>query len=155
MNQIYKINKIADIKKYRQKIPISLVDREDAYVWQYPMNLPVILVTIKDIQIKSKYHVHYFRSDKPFKKVRLRVEDFFLFLLNYDLIAARAILDRNHNLFNWPYLNKRLKEEHLLEKAAQIFIQDYLKSVKPVSNALPKNALIRASSKNKFKLATI
>lgn len=151
----YKINKIADIKKYRQKIPISLVDREDAYVWQYPMNLPIILVTQKDIPVKSKFHIHYFNSDKPFKKKRLSLEDFFLFLLCYDLVAARAVLDRNHDLFDWSYLRRRLREENLSEKAAQIYIQDYIKGIPPSDNALPKNDLLKVSNKNKLRLATI
>jgi len=77
-----------------------------------------------------------------------RLEDVFIAMLRFDVLAARALIERNIDLVDRDYLLKRILQEDLEEEATRVRLQDFL-SLPRKGEPLPRDALERAASRNR------
>ena len=79
---------------------------------------------------------------------RPRLEDVLVAMLRFDILAARALVQRNLDLVDRAYLLKRIYQEDLEEQATRVRIQDFV-PLPPKGEPLPRRALERATSANR------
>jgi len=145
---ILEINTDEDIKKaIKAGVPIFKIDSRDLAILRYPMNVPPTIVVPREYEgvIRTKYRIHTFQSLAPFTE--RRIEDIVIFVLSFDLIATRAIIQRNRDLIDFQYLQKRILQEELEERATKIHLQEFV-HVPKVGDSLPRAALLRAAEGN-------
>ncbi len=129
-------------------LPMILVQSEDLRILQYPLEMPPTLIVPRGFEsvVETRMRVHAFKSWTPFE--RRRMEDMAVFLLSYDLIAARAVIERNLDLFDLGYIRKRVFQEDLEEQATAIRLQEFM-DLPFVGSPMPKRGLMRAVKGNR------
>jgi hypothetical protein len=139
----------ADAEKARlHGIPVYAIPDSVVTMLGYPMKFPTLLVVPRSLRqaIETKLPVIEFLSDRAV--VRPRVEDVFVALLQFDVVAARALIQRNADWIDREYLLKRIFQEDLEEEATRVRLQDFL-PVPPKGDPLPRKALEQAASENR------
>ncbi len=129
-------------------LPMILIQSEDLRILQYPLEMPPTVIVPRGFAsvVETKMRVHSFKSWTPFE--RRRLEDVAVFLLSYDLIAARAVIERNRDLFDLGYIRKRMFQEDLEEQATAIRLQDFM-DLPVVGTPMPRRGLMRAVKGNR------
>ena len=136
-------------------VPLLWIEPDNAAILHYPMAFPPVLIVpreFKNAVNTENIKVHVFQSMVPFhesKSIMPRPEDVIVFMLSFDLIAARAMIERSAWLTDFNYLMKRIFQENLEEQASMISIRDFkIMPFKKSEQALPKKALMSAVKKN-------
>lgn len=132
----------------RQGLPFFLIQSQDLRILHYPMRIPTTVIVPREYAnlVDSRFRVHVFQSLRALQNPT--IEDIVAFLLSFDLIAARSVVDRNRDLIDFARLRKRIVQEDLEEEATKVHLQDYVDV--PVSGVpLPKDALLRATARNR------
>lgn len=133
-------------------IPILFVDEKQSSFWHYPMHFPAVLVIPREYTsvIKTSFRVMVFQSLNAFKtdSTYPRIEDFVVFMLSFDLIAARALIERNKELIDFAYLDRRIFEENLEAEAAKIHFNRFYSFPEIAVEKFPEKALEKAVAKN-------
>jgi hypothetical protein len=129
-------------------IPVYAIPDSVVTMLGYPMRFPTVLVVPRGMRnaIVTKLPVIEFVSDRA--ATHLRVEDVFVALLRFDVVAARALIQRNADWIDRDYLLKRIFQEDLEEEATRVRLQDFL-PLPPKGEPLPRKALERAASANR------
>ncbi len=138
-----------DVERARkQGLPILLVRSEDLRILHYPLRIPPTILVPREYRdvLETSLPVRTFHSLTPFE--RPRIEDFVVFLLMHDPIAARAVVERNDDLLDLSLLTKRILQEDLEERATLVRLQDFL-DIPVVGHALRREALVRATQANR------
>ncbi len=138
-----------DVKLAREQgLPLLLIQPEDLKILHYPLTMPPTVVLPREYRdvIETKFRVHTFQALRALEKPR--IEDMVVFLLSYDLIAARAVIERSRDLIDFGYLRKRIFQEDLEEEASKIHLQDFM-DLPVIGTQLPKAALVRATQRNR------
>lgn len=132
----------------RQGLPLLLVQPDDLKMLHYPLEFPPTIIVPREYAsvIESPFRIHTFQSLGPFEQSR--IEDVVVFLLAYDLIAARAVVERNADLLDLEYLRKRILQEDIEEEASKVHLDDFM-DIPRVGQPLPKAALLRATAGNR------
>lgn len=132
-------------------IPLLWVDEEQSLFWNYPMRFPSFLIVPRELRnaVKGSVKKKFWQSLRPFEteSVYPRIEDFIVFMLDFDLIAAFALMERNTELIDFYYLKKRIYEEQLEEQASKIHFSEFIE-FKERGEKLPFTQLKKAASKN-------
>jgi hypothetical protein len=142
------INTIEDVERVRNTgVPIFAIDTRDLAILGYPMRIPTTVAVPREHKdaVRTGFRIHTFQSLVPF--ARRRIEDVIVFVMSMDLIAARAIIERNKDLLDFEYLQKRILQEELEEAATRIHLQEFI-CIPVVAEPLPKDALLRATRGN-------
>ncbi len=134
----------------RQGLPFILVQSEDLKILHYPLRIPPTLIIPREYRgmIDTSFRLHQFQSLRALEQPR--IEDLVVFLLSHDLIAARAVVERNRDLVDLQYLRKRIFQEDLEAEASRIHLGDFM-DIPVVGPQLPRWALLRAIQGNRVK----
>jgi hypothetical protein len=103
-----------DVRLARERgLPLLLIQSGDLKILHYPLAMPPTVVVPREYRdvIEAKFRIHTFQSLRALQ--RPRIEDIVVFLLTYDLIAARAVIERSRDLLDFNYLRKRIHQEDL------------------------------------------
>jgi hypothetical protein len=113
----------------------------------YPMRFPTLVVVPRGQRgaVATDLPIVEFLSEAAVARPRL--EDVLVAMLRFDILAARALVQRNLDLLDRAYLLKRIYQEDLEEQATRVRLQDFV-PLPPSGNPLPRRALERATSRN-------
>lgn len=139
-----------DVKLAREQgLPLLLIQSGDLKILHYPLTMPPTVVIPREYKdaVETKFRVHTFQALRALEKPR--IEDIVVFLLSYDLIAARAAVERSKDLIDLGYLRKRIFQEDLEAEASKIHLQDFM-DIPVTGTQLPRDALLRATRGNRI-----
>ena len=123
-----KVNSEKEAKKASKAgVPILWIDESYTKVLRYPMKIPETIIVPREYRdvVRTDLNLHTFRSETPFNdSIIPRLEDVVVFMLTLDLLAARAMMDRND--LDHDYLQKRIYQENLEKEAVDVHLQDYI-----------------------------
>lgn len=144
-----KVETKGDVEIAREQgIPLLLIQSEDLKILHYPLTIPPTIVLPREYRdvVETKFRVHTFQALRALEKPR--IEDIVVFLLSYDLIAARAVIERSREMIDLGYLRKRIFQEDLEAEASKIHLQDFM-DIPIVGTQLRRDALLRATQGNR------
>jgi len=129
-------------------IPVFAIPDSAITMMGYPMRSPTLLVLPRRLRraVDTTLPVVEFVSEDAV--MRPRLEDIPVAMLRFNLLAARALIERNLDLLDREYLLKRIYQEDLEEEATRVRLQDFL-PLPPKGEPLPDRALRRATSGNR------
>jgi hypothetical protein len=129
-------------------IPVYAIPDSVVTMLGYPMRFPTLLVVPRGVRaaVTTELPIIEFVSDRAVAHPRL--EDVFVAMLRFDVLAARALIQRNVEWIDRDYLLKRIFQEDLEEEATRVRLQDFL-PLPPKGEPLPRRALERAASANR------
>lgn len=114
----------------------------------YPMSFPSFLVVSTEVVrvLETSFPRVIFRRAEACLAPRL--EDLITALLARDAIAARALVERNLDLIDTPYLAKRIHQEDLEEIATSVRMSDRI-PMPPVGPEPDKDIIDRLAKANR------
>ncbi len=129
-------------------IPVFAIPDSAITMMGYPMRSPTLLVLPRRLRrvVDTSLPVVEFVSEDAV--MRPRLEDIPVALLRFDLLAGRALIERNLDLLDRQYLLKRIYQEDLEEEATRVRLQDFL-PLPPRGEPLPERALRRVTAENR------
>ncbi len=142
------LHSASDVEEARAHgVPVFALSDLMVTMLRYPMRFPTIVVAPRSLRraITTEMPVVEFLSERAAGQPRL--EDIPVAMLRFDILAARALVQRNLDLLDPAYLLKRIYQEDLEEEATRIRLQDFL-PLPPKGEPLPERALERAASAN-------
>lgn len=137
-----------DVEEARSRgVPVFAIPDSVVTMLGYPMRFPTLLVAPRSLRraLETDLPVIEFLSERAVERPRL--EDVLIAMLRFDVLAARALIERNLDLLDTAYLLKRIYQEDLEEEATRVRLQDFL-ALPPKGEPLPKRAMERAASAN-------
>lgn len=144
-----KVRDAADVKAARDHgVPIFAIPDSWVTMLGYPMRFPPLVVVPRSLRsaVETDLPVLAFVSERAVEHPHL--EDVVVAMLGFDILAARALLERNLDLLDRDSLLKRIYQEDLEEEATRVRFQDFL-PLTPTGEPLPRPALERAASGNR------
>jgi len=139
-------------KASKAGIPILWIDSSYTKMLRYPMKIPDTIVVPREYEgvIESELKVHTFDSTDPFPtdSVIPQFEDVIVFMLEFDPLAARAMVDRNE--LDYGYLQDRIIQEGLEREASKVYLQDHL-SFRVMETPLDRERLLKVVDRNKIR----
>jgi len=142
------LHSASDIEEARAHgIPVFAIPDSVVTMLGYPMRFPTLLVVPQGLRraVETDLPIIEFVSGQAVLHPRL--EDVVIAMLRFDVLAARALIQRNLDLLDPAYLLKRIYQEDLEEEATQVRLQDFL-PLPPKGEPLPKRALEQVASAN-------
>lgn len=128
-------------------LPVFAIPDSTVTMLGYPMRFPTLVVVPRGHRraVATDLPVVEFLSEAAVARPRL--EDVLVAMLRFDVLAARALVQRNLDLVDRAYLLKRIYQEDLEEEATRVRLQDFV-PLPPHGEPLPRRALERAASRN-------
>lgn len=147
------VNTREDAKKAsKADIPILWIDSSYTKILRYPMTMPNTIVIPREYKtaVESDLNIHIFESMTPFsgESVIPRFEDVVVFMLKFDQLAARAMVDRND--LDHEYLQKRIIQEELENEASEVYLHDHL-DFTVMETPLDRERLLRIINRNNIR----
>lgn len=139
----------ADVEAARALgIPAFAIPDSMVTMLGYPMRFPTLVVVPRGQRgaVATDLPIVEFLSEASVARPRL--EDVLIAMLRFDVLAARALIQRNLDLLDPAYLLKRIYQEDLEEEATRVRLQDFV-PLPPKGEPLPRRALERAASANR------
>ncbi|MGD0588928.1 MAG: hypothetical protein ABSA63_09090 [Thermoplasmata archaeon] len=131
----------------RVNLPLHLLTAKRVTDLGYPIRFPTRLVVARSLLpiVESKLGTIPFASENAARSPR--PEDVAVAMLRFDMIGARALLDRNPR-WELAYLTRRIWEEDLGRRATFVRFFDVLPLVPKEGEALDRASLERKLRKN-------
>jgi hypothetical protein len=129
-------------------IPVFAIPDSAITMMGYPMRSPTLLILPRRLRrvVDTSLPVVEFVSEDAV--MRPRLEDIPVALLRFDVLAARALIERNVDLLDREYLLKRIYQEDLEEEATRVRLQDFV-PLPPKGEPLSERALRRVTAQNR------
>jgi hypothetical protein len=131
----------------RANLPVHLFTAKQVTDLGYPIRFPTRVVVARSLLpiVDSTLGTIPFASDQA--ATSPRPEDAAVAMLRFDMIGARALVDRNPE-WDPTYLTRRIWEENLAGRATYVRFFDILPLVPQMGEALDRTALERKLRKN-------
>lgn len=144
------LHKAQDVDAARSLgVPVFAIRDSLVRMLGYPMRFPTMLLLPRHLRdaVETDMPIVEFLSERAVRDPQL--EDIPVALLLFDVLAARAVAERNRDLLDTEYLLKRIIQEDLEEEATKVRFQDILPSLPTKGKPLPRAALERVLAGNR------
>ncbi len=132
----------------RHGLPIHLLTARRVSELGYPMVFPSMAVVARSFHPLVEMRL----TTIPFVSIEAATspkdEDTVVSMLQFDMIGARAIFDRNRERFDSTYVLRRILEERMERRASFVRFSDVLPGIPTSSDAIDRDALDRKIHKH-------